>query len=339
MIMKALLCLLIAFSSWGATQPSKDLKPVLEVLKKNTPKPIEKMTVDEARLQDSPQAVAEALGKKSGKMVPISSIEISDIGVEGASGKLPARVYKPKGEGLLPVILYFHGGGWVLGKNEDYDVTLKSLASKTGAIILSPEYRKAPEYKFPAAHDDAFAVYLWLLENATKLGGDPKKIAVAGESAGGNLAINVSIRARDQKKPLPIHQLLVYPVAGTDTNSPSYVANQEAAPLNSPMMGWFFKNYLRSTEDLKDKRIDLVNADLRGLPTTTILTAEIDPLRSEGKTLAQRLQSQGVEVSYREYEGMTHEFFSMSPMLKQAEEAQAEVSEELKDTFKGKAKE
>lgn len=337
--MKAWLCLFLSISSWAATQPSKDLNPVLETLKKNTPKPIERMTVDEARLQDSPQAVAEALGKQQGKTQPISSIEISDIGVEGASGKIPARVYKPKGDGVLPVILYFHGGGWVLGKNEDYDVTLKSLASKTGAIILSPEYRKAPEYKFPAAHDDAYAVYLWLIENATKLGGDPKKIAVAGESAGGNLAINVSIRARDQKRPLPLHQLLVYPVAGTNTQSASYVANQEAAPLSSPMMGWFFKNYLRSTEDLKDKRINLVEADLRALPPTTILTAEIDPLRTEGKLLAERLQAQGVEVTYRDYEGMTHEFFSMSPVLKQAEEAQENVSEELKDSFKGKTRE
>jgi acetyl esterase len=325
---------LTSLSAFAANAPAPEMKPVLEAMKKGSTKPIQEMTADEARLQDSPQSVAESLGKKQGTLEKNAEVEISDIEIMGAASKIPARIYKPKGEGALPVVVYFHGGGWVLGKNEDYDATLKSLATKTGAIFISPEYRKAPEYKFPAAHDDAYASYLWVIKNASQLGADSKKVAVAGESAGGNLAINVSIRARDQKTQAPLHQLLIYPVAGTNTKTDSYVLNKDAAPLNSEMMGWFFKNYLRSTEDLKDKRINLVEADLKGLPSTTIITAEIDPLRSEGLLLSKRLQAQGVDVIYKDYPGMTHEFFSMAPVLNQAKQAQEEVAKDLKETFK-----
>lgn len=325
---------LLSFSALAASTPAPEMKPVLEAMKKSNSKPIQEMTADEARLQTSPQSVAESLGKKQGTLETISEIEISDMEIQGAASKIPARIYKPKGDSALPVVVYFHGGGWVLGKNEDYDATLKSLAAKTGAIFISPEYRKGPEYKFPAAHDDAYASYLWVLKNASSIGADPKKVAVAGESAGGNLALNVSIRARDQKTQLPLHQLLIYPVAGTNTKTDSYVANKDAAPLNSQMMGWFLKNYLRSTEDLKDKRMNVVEADLKGLPATTIITAEIDPLRSEGLLLSKRLEAQGVDVTYKDYPGMTHEFFSMAPVLNQAKQAQEEVSKDLKETFK-----
>lgn len=313
--------------------PKQEMKSVLEEMKKDAGKPIEKSTADEARLKTSPQSVAEKMGEKKGTLEKISDVEISDIEVEGAEGKLPARIYKPAGSSALPVVLYFHGGGWVMGKNEDYDATLKSLASKTGAIFVSPEYRKGPENKFPAAHDDAYAVYLWVLNQAGTINGDPKRVAVAGESAGGNLAMNVSIRARDSKVQMPIHQLIVYPVAGTNMKTESYKKNKDAAPLSAGMMEWFMKNYLRSKEDLKDKRINLVEANLKGLPETTFITAGIDPLRSEGKLLADKLEKAGVEVKYKDYPGMTHEFFSMAPVLNEAKQAQEEAAEEMKDSF------
>jgi acetyl esterase len=316
-----------------AATPKPEMKKVLDQMKKDSGRPVESLTVDQARLKASPQNLAEAMGKESGTLEIISSVEISDIKILGASGELPARLYRPVGNKPLAVVLYFHGGGWVLGKNEDYDATLKSLAKKTGAIYLSPEYRKAPENKFPAAHDDAYASYLWTLKHAKEFGGDPKRVAVAGESAGGNLAINVSIRARDEKVQMPIHELLVYPVAGTNTKTESYNKNKNSAPLNSGMMNWFFKNYLRSPEDLKDKRINLVEANLKGLPPTTIITAEIDPLRSEGKALAARLRNQGVDVVYKDYPGMTHEFFSMAPVLNEAKQAQEEAAEDIKESF------
>lgn len=331
------LTLILPFASLlAASTPKPEMKTVIDEMKKDTSTPVEKSTADQARLKTSPQSLAEKMGKQKGTLENISNIEISDIEVMGAENMIPARMYKPNGSGALPVVVYFHGGGWVLGKNEDYDATLKSLANKSGAIYISPEYRKGPENKFPAAHDDAYAAFVWVTKNAAKFGGDPLKVAVAGESAGGNLAMNVSIRARDTKTQMPIHQLIVYPVAGTDMNTLSYRENKNSAPLNSAMMGWFMKNYLRNKEDLKDKRINLVEANLKGLPPTTIITAGIDPLYSEGKKLSERLEAQGVNVSYTNYPGMTHEFFSMAPVLNEARQAQEEAATEMKGSFKKK---
>lgn len=331
-----LACTMPLLSAIAATAPAPkpEMKTVIDEMKKDPSPPVEDSTADQARLKTSPQSLAESMGKKKGTLEMISNVEISDIEVSGAETKIPARMYKPSGKGPLPVVVYFHGGGWVIGKNEDYDATLKSLATKSGAIYISPEYRKGPENKFPAAHDDAYASYIWVTQNAQKIGGDPKRVAVAGESAGGNLAMNVSIRARDSKTQMPIHQLIVYPVAGTNMKTASYEANKTSAPLNSAMMEWFMKNYLRNKEDLKDKRINLVDANLKGLPPTTIITAGIDPLHSEGKLLSEKLKSAGVDVSYTDYPGMTHEFFSMAPVLNEARQAQEEASEEMKDSFK-----
>lgn len=329
-----LACLMPVSAVMAAATPKPEMKTVIDEMKKAPGKPVEKSTADEARLKTSPQSLAEQMAHKKGTLEKVTNIEISDIQIMGAESNIPARLYRPQGKGLLPVVVYFHGGGWVMGKNEDYDATLKTLASKTGAIFISPEYRKGPEHKFPAAHDDAFASYQWVLRNGASFGADVSQVAVAGESAGGNLAMNVAIRARDTKTQMPIHQLLVYPVAGTDMTTASYKENENSAPLNSAMMGWFMKNYLRSTEDLKDKRINLVEADLKGLPATTIITAEIDPLRSEGKKLYERLEAQGVDVTYKDYKGMTHEFFSMAPVLNGAKQAQEEAVNEIKGSFK-----
>lgn len=320
-----MLCPILALSA----TPNSEMKSVLKALKDQGGKPIEKLTVDQARLQPTP---ADAVKSMSQAKVNLKTVK--DIQINGAQGKIPARLYIPEGKTPMPVVVYFHGGGWVIANNNDYDSTARSLSYQTKAIFLSVEYRKAPEAKFPAAHDDAYAAYLWVLKNAGSFGGDPKRVAVAGESAGANLAMNVSIRARDQKVQMPLHQLIVYPVAGTNMKTDSYVENKEASPLNADMMSWFMKNYLRSTEDLKDKRINLVEADLKGLPPTTIITAEIDPLRSEGRLLAERLKQQGVKVTYKDYTGVTHEFFGMAPVLDKARQAQEEASEDLRESFK-----
>lgn len=332
-LISALPLAVLAASAFAAT-PKPEMEAVLKEMKKDSSKPVESGTADEARMKTSPQSLAEKLGKEKGTLEKVSNVEISDIQVSGATGPIPARMYKPTGKGPLPMVVYFHGGGWVIGKNQDYDQTLKTLANKSGAIYVSPEYRKGPENKFPAAHDDAYAAYQWVIKNASTVGGDPKKVAVAGESAGGNLAMNVSIRARDTKTQMPIHQLIVYPIAGTDMATESYKENMKSAPLNSAMMGWFMKNYLRNKEDLKDKRINLVEADLKGLPPTTVITAGIDPLMSEGKLLSEKLEAQGVDVTYKHYPGMTHEFFSMAPVLNEAKQAQEEAVETMKTSFK-----
>ena len=139
----------------------------------------------------------------------------------------------------MPVIVYYHGGGWVIATIDSYEASAMALAKKSKAIVASVEYRHAPENKFPAAHEDAFAAYKWVLANAGQFGGDPARVAVAGESAGGNLAANVAIMARDGNVQKPVHMLLVYPVAGTDMNTPSYILNQNAMPLSKGAMGWF----------------------------------------------------------------------------------------------------
>lgn len=250
-------------------------------------------------------------------------------------GNLPARVYDPQmASSPAPVILYFHGGGWVTGTLDTYDASDRALAQGTGAIVVSVQYRLGPENHFPAAQDDADASYAWLLRNAGTIGADPKRIALAGESAGGNLAIDTAIWARDQHLPPPVHQLLVYPVVGTDLTTPSYQETTKAVPLNRMAIEWYVKNYTNGAADLKDPRLNVVGAaDLRGLPPTTVVLAEIDPLRSEGEVLAQKLQAAGVPVEQRTYPGVTHEFFGMGAVVPQAKAAEDFASTRLKASF------
>ena len=276
-----------------------------------------------------------ALVKEHNIPMPASMVDTmgKDIPVKG--GKIHVRIYTPKaGTAPFPVVVYYHGGGFVIADLDVYDASAKGLAEQTGAIVVSVAYRLAPEHKFPTAHNDAYDAYLWTLKNAAAMNGDPKMIAVAGESAGGNLAANVSIMARDNNVQIPVHQLLVYPVANSDMNSESYKKNAMAKPLDKPMMEWFVKNYLNNMAEAKDPRISLVNANLKGLPSTTIITAEIDPLQSEGQLLADKLKSAYVKVDSKNYSGVTHEFFGMAIIVPQAKDAQAYAAGELKKVFK-----
>lgn len=255
-----------------------------------------------------------------------------DIPIPG--GRIHARVYTPRSnDSSYPVIVYYHGGGWVIADLNTYDASAKGLAEQANAVVVSVHYRQGPEHKFPTAHNDAFAAYQWVVKNAASLKGDPKRIAVAGESAGGNLACNVSIMARDKGLQMPVFQLLVYPVANNDMNSESYQKYAAAKPLNKPMMGWFAKNYLPDTAAAADPRISLVRANLKGLPPTMIIAAEIDPLTTEGKLLSDKLKEADVTLYYKLYEGVTHEFFGMATVVTDAKDAQAAASDELKGAF------
>lgn len=320
--------------SWAVAKPNKEMKTVLDSLEQKGGKPIEQLSAEEARLQPTPTDAVKSVMIKKSVAKPADKLTVSNIKIQGADGKINARVYKPEGKGPFPVVVYYHGGGWVIADIDVYDATPRAMATQTKAIFISPEYRQAPENKFPAAHDDAFAAYQWVLKNAASFGGDPKRIAVAGESAGGNLALNVAIMARDQSLQIPTHELLIYPVAGTNMNNASYRENSNAKPLNKAMMGWFMEKYLRNPQDKTDPRIDLQKANFRGLAPATIITAEIDPLRVEGRQLSEKMEAQGVDVTYRNYEGVTHEFFGMAPVLKEAQEAQEEASLKLKKSFK-----
>ncbi len=313
-------------------QADTDMKRVLNAFADLNPKPIESLSAQDARRQPSPADGVKAVLKSEGKSdAPLPGVTAQDIKVPGAGGELPARIYKPDGvTGPLPVILYFHGGGFVIADLDTYDATPRSMAKLANSLVISAHYRQAPEHKFPAAHDDSVAVYKWVLQNAAVQGGDPQRISVMGESAGGNLAINVAMAARDQKLQMPVHQVLIYPVAGVDMATPSYVANADAKPLNKAMMGWFFEQVIAKPEDKSSPMLDVVGkAKLDNLPATTIITAEIDPLRSEGQALAEKLKSAGVSVEARDYQGATHEFFGMAAVVNDAADAQAYAARRL----------
>jgi acetyl esterase len=297
-----------------------------------TAKPMAKMTPQEARKAPSAADAAMATMKKFNIPTPPATADTMSRTV--APG-VKVRVYTPKsGTAPFPVIVYYHGGGWVIANLDTYDASVRALSEQTGAVVVSVAYRQAPEFKFPTAHNDSFAAYQWVVKNTASIKGDPNKIAVAGESAGGNLACAVSMMARDKKVALPKYQLIVYPIAGYDLNTPSYLVNTQTKPLNKDLMAWFFKYYLRTPADGKSPMIDLVHANLKGLPAATVITDQYDPLMSEGKMLADNLKKAGVTVQYKNYEGVTHEFFGMAAVVPEAKQAQAFAVEGLKSALK-----
>lgn len=317
-----------------AAAPDQQMQAVLTQFEALHPKPIPQLSAAQARKQPTPADAVKALLEKQGKSATPEPVgNVTNRTIPGAGGPIPIRIYTPKGPGPFPVVVYYHGGGWVIADLDTYDASPRALANLANAVVVSAHYRQGPEHKFPAAHQDAFTAYRWVLANAKSLKGDPSKVAVVGESAGGNLAAAVSMMARDSGAQEPVHQVLVYPIAGYDVNSPSYLENAAAKPLNKPMMQWFFEQYLRSPADGKNPLIDLVHADVQKLPGTTVIAAQIDPLRSEGKALADHLKGEGVEVDYRNYEGAAHEFFGMAAVLDDAKEAQQQAAAGLKKGF------
>ncbi|EGF93488.1 carboxylesterase type B [Asticcacaulis biprosthecium C19] len=318
--------------------PDGDMQKVLDALASLNPIAIETLTPEEARRQPTPADGAQKVMREKG-MDPTDpmGVETRDIQYTGAAGPLAARVYTPEGaspDKPLPVILYFHGGGFVIADIDVYDSSPRALAKLVNAVVISAEYRHAPEHKFPAAHDDAFAAYKWVLDNAAGLDGDTSRVALVGESAGGNLALATAIKARDEGLQAPVRQVLVYPVAGTDMTTPSYRLYANAKPLNKAMMEWFVGHYLNGEQDKLDPRIDPIGqADLKGLPDTTLIMAEIDPLCSDGEILAQKLKSAGVNVNSRVFEGATHEFFGMALVTGEAKLAGGMAAMDLRGSF------
>ena len=309
-------------------------KQVLDELGTLGGKPIETLSATEARKQPTPTDAVRALLRKQGKSAAPEAVGmVANRTISTSAGSLPVRVYTPAGKGPFPVIVYYHGGGFVIATMDTYDGSARALANAAGAVLVSVEYRKAPEHKFPAAHDDALAAYQWVLANAATIHGDPARVALAGESAGGNLAVATAIAARDKGIQLPTSILAVYPVAGNDTNTVSYRENANAKPLNRPMMVWFFDKYMRTPADAQDTRLNLVGASLKGLPPVTIINAEIDPLRTDGELLASRLRDAGVTVDRKQFDGVAHEFFGQGAVLPAAKEAVQFGANSLKAGF------
>ena len=324
----------------GPPKPDDQMKAVLDQLGSMGGKPIESLTPAEARLQPTPAAaagmVALAKGKDTTSTVMIPGVSAVDRMIPGAAGKIAARVYTPEGAGPFPVVVYFHGGGWVVANKEVYDGGARAISKGANAVVVSVDYRLAPEHKFPAQHDDALAAYKWVTLNAASVKGNPANIAIAGESAGGNLAVATAIAARDAKVALPRAIIAVYPIAQPDTMTASYVENAAAKPLSRPMMVWFALHATRTPADMQDPRINLVKANLAGLPAVTIINAQIDPLREDGAMLETALKAANVEVERKVYDGVTHEFFGMAAVVDKAKDAQQYAIDRLKSAFQTK---
>ena len=323
----------------GKVRADKDMQAVLDAHAGLKPKAIEKISPAEARQQPTPADAVNVVLKKQGKSTDpealVPGVKSVDRTIAGAAGQIPARIYTPDGAGPFPVIVYYHGGGWVMGDKQVYDGGARGLAKQANAVVVSADYRLAPEHKFPASWDDAMAAYKWALENAASIKGDPKKVALAGESAGGNLAVATAIAARDAGLQAPVHVLAVYPVAQTSLNTQSYNKNANAKPLSRAMIKWFVDKVTNSPADLKDPRFSLVDAKLQGLPPVTIINASIDPLQSDGVMLEGALKKAGVAVERKNYEGVTHEFFGMAAVVQDAKDAQEYAGKRLKQAFGG----
>jgi acetyl esterase len=321
----------------GGEPPPADpeMQAVLDALVSLGGKPLEELTPEEARRQPTPADAVMKLLREQGKSLepePVGSIrEIAIPG--GPAGHIPAYVYSPQGSGPFPVIVYFHGGGFVIANTKTYEASIRALVNQTNAIVVSVEYHQAPEHTYPTQPDEAYLAYIWVLNHAHELGGDPYRVAVAGESAGGNLAAVVSLMARDNGERLPVHALLVYPLVSNNMLNTSYRINANAKPLNAAMMKWFFKYYSTLPESFEDYALPMKADTLANFPPTTLITAEIDPLQQEGHDFAERLRSDGVPVAYQDFAGVTHEFFGMGAVLSKAREAQAFAAAELNKAF------
>ena len=267
----------------------------------------------------TPESMRAALSAATGGP-PVHEVHaVEDREIPGPAGSLPVRVYRPTADVSLPILVWFHGGGWVLGSIGTHDDLCRQLCRDVGAIVVSVEYRLAPETKFPGAADDCVAAWTWVNAHASELGGDQRTIALGGDSAGGNLAAVVALVARDQGLPVPVFQLLVYPVTDHEFVSPSMVDNAEGYFLLTEEMRWFFDQYASTPADFSDWRMSPLRApDLTGLPAAVVITAEYDPLRDQGEAYARRLRDAGVPTRAMRADGLFHGFFGMHPFLPSA---------------------
>jgi acetyl esterase len=308
-----------------AAKADPDMAKVLAALNELGPKPIETLTPSEARKQYSAaDAVKKVIKDEKLTVDPHQGLKISNSHFADM-GNLRLRFYTPeniKKDSNSPLIVYFRGGGWVIADLDTYDTSASAIARKANAIVVSVDYPMAPEHKFPAAHDQAVEAYKYIVKHAKGWGGNADRIAIVGESAGGNLAVATAIAARDLKMTVPVAVVSVYPVATTSIDTPSKKREAAAKPLNTPMMVWFFDKVLNSEADKQDPRLNLVSADLKNLPPITIINAEIDPLRSDGDMLADKLKAAGNNVTHKIFAGVTHEFFGMDAVVAKAGEAQ-----------------
>lgn len=291
---------------------------LLEKLKALRPKPTEEMTVEEAR------AAFLKIKALAGPPRPVAKVEDSVW-----PGGIPVRIYTP--EGARGALVYYHGGGWVIGGLETCDIPCRALAHAANCVVVSVDYRLAPEHKFPIPLQDCLAAaeHAWKIRES--LAGPGAKLALGGDSAGGNLAAAVAALVRDQGTAAPSFQLLIYPVTNYDFSTPSYHDNAEGYVLTTAAMKYYWAHYLPNPEAGADPRASILrNPRLNDLPEALVITAEYDPLRDEGEAYARKLQAAGVQVDLRRFEGLVHGFFQMAGVLDRGARAADEVGAVLK---------
>ncbi len=264
---------------------------------------------------------------------PVARVEARAI--PGPAGQIATRIFYPDSAppGSAPLLVFFHGGGWVVGDVTSHDEICRQLCAGAACVVISVDYRLAPETPFPGGLEDCYAVTLWAAEHAAELGGDPTRLAVGGDSAGGNLAAAVCLLAREQGAPAIGHQLLIYPVTDSDFERPSYRDNADGYLLTRGMMQWFWQQYLADPAQANDPLAAPLHGELSDLPSATVITAGFDPLRDEGQAFAEKLSAAGVAVEHREFKGMIHGFVSMGAGLTQTAVAVDYLCQRLKDAL------
>jgi acetyl esterase len=290
----------------------------------NAPK-LSEMTPEVAR------AGFAALTALQGEPEAIASVE--DRRIPGPAGEIPVRIYRPNADNNLPVLVYFHGGGWVIMDIDTHDPLCRALANAAGCAVVSVDYRLAPEHKYPAASDDCYAATAWVAEHAKELGFDAGRIAIGGDSAGGHLTAVVAQMARDRGGPAIVFQVMHCPVTNYDYSTPSYRDNGDGYMLTKESMVWFWDHYLPSPSRGDEVYASPLRGELRGLPPALVQTGEFDPLRDEGAAYAKKLEAAGVDVTYRQYDGLIHDTFLFFGVVPGGRQNIDEAAEHLRKAF------
>ncbi|MEV6502770.1 alpha/beta hydrolase [Streptomyces prunicolor] len=303
------------------------VRALLGALAEAGTQPVENLTVAEARLASKDFLLLQG--------DPEQVAWVEDRVVPGPTADVPVRLYYPAGDGPFPCLVYFHGGGWVTLDIDVCDPTTRALANDTGCVVVSVDYRKAPEHRFPAAVDDAWASTAWVTENAVELNIDPARIGVFGDSSGGNLAAVTALRARDVGGPALACQILIHPPTDHNTDKRSYLDNAEGYLLQRHSMRWFYGHYLNDPSEGANPWVSPLRAqDLSGLPRALVVTAQYDPLRDDGRLYAERLAAAGTPTKHNDYSGVTHAFYLMWGVLDASRQLHREIAAEVRDVLR-----
>lgn len=286
-------------------------------------KPAHQLSIEQGR-----QALEARAAMMNQSLEPVH--EVTERTIPGPGGELRLRIYRPERPGPLPVLVYYHGGGWIRGSLDTHEPLCRALTNQVGCLVVSVDYRLAPEAKFPAAADDCYAATCWVAEHARELGVDASRLAVGGDSAGGYLAATICQLARDRGGPPIKFQLLLYPVMGYDFETESYRQNAEGYMMERQDMIFYWQQYLPNEAAAREPYAVPLAGDLRGLPPAHLTTAEFDVLRDEGMAYAERLRAAGVPATSRCYEGLIHGFYGMAAVVDRARQARQETAEALR---------